>query len=579
MCLQEGKIAAAKGLLQQVLSADARDANALQFLGACHLREGDVDEAINLIQGALRINSHHSGALNNLGFCYFARENFEDAAACFERALALNPNNASIHYNLANAYLSGGALERAFPHYQAAYNLKPDHVEALRHYVYCSRFLASWTDAAARDALVKIARDGGYAGPPFIFLSLTDDPAVHLNAARSFVQRTIPVTPQLRPGVRPRGTRTRIAYVSYDFNRSAVAHLIVGLLEDHDRTRFEIFGISLGPDDNSDLRRRLEQGVDHFIDVQGRSDKDIAQVIRDLGIDIAVDLNGHTKGNRMGIFAYRPAPIQTAYLGYSSTSGAEIFDYIVADSFVISPDQQKFYTEKLWPLTGCFLPIDARREPVTDLPNRQDHGLPSQGFVFCSFSHTYKLNPELLDVWARILIQVESSVLWLVGSGAEAEKNLRREAAHRGLDPQRLVFAPKVPDISAHLSRYRLADLFLDSFPYNAGTTASDALWMGLPVLTLSGTSYVSRMAGSLLHAAGLPDLVTATVGAYEALAVSLATQPSRLNGLKGRTHLARGASRLFAADRHRREMEAAFEGMMDRYHQAQMAGGLEITE
>ena len=265
----------------------------------------------------------------------------------------------------------------------------------------------------------------------------------------------------------------------------------------------------------------------------------------------------------MGVFAHRPAPIQVAYLGYSGTSGNPDFDYAIVDPIVVPPDQQPFYSEKLWPLDGCYLPVDARRAPAAAPPSRAACGLPESAFVFCSFNNLYKINPRVFDVWARVLAKVPGSILWLAGGNPGAGENLLREAASRGLDPARLVFAPKLPNISDHLARYGLADLFLDTFPYTASTTAMDALSMGLPILTLSGKSYTARMSESILKAAGLPDLVTMSPEAYEALAVSLAMEGPRLAALKARLTRDLPASMLFDADRHRRNMEAAFDGMM----------------
>ena len=343
-----------------------------------------------------------------------------------------------------------------------------------------------------------------------------------------------------------------------------MAHLIAGLIEDHDRSKFEVYAISASPDDGSALRRRLERGVDRFIDVRSMGDDAVAVLIRELEIDIAVDLNGLTKGGRLGIFARRPAPIQATYLGFSGTTGCTFFDYVLVDPVVVPADQQPFYTETLLPFGECFLPSDAHREPVVERTTRQACGLPEKALVFCSFNSPHKITAAIFDVWMKLLREIPDSVLWLVEGSQGTTENLKREAAERGVDESRLVFAAKRPSMSDHLARYRVADLFLDTFPYNAATTASDALSMGLPVLTLSGKSYASRMAGSLLRAIGLDEMITTTVADYEALARTLATEPDRLAAVRARLDRNIRGSRLFDADRHRKSLEAAYIAMVN---------------
>src|SRR5262249_39254021 len=280
-----------------------------------------------------------------------------------------------------------------------------------------------------------------------------------------------------------RHDRIRIAYLSADFHGHATAYLTAQLFERHDRSRFEVVGVSFGPDDGSRMRARLVRAFDQFHDVRSKSDLEIANLLNELQIDIAVDLKGHTKGSRPRIFAHRPAPIQVSYLGYPGTTGAEFIDYVIADPIVLPFDQQPFYTEKIVHLPECYQVNDSQRQIAERTPTRREAGLPDQGFVFCCFNNNYKITAPVFDVWMRLLAAVEDSVLWLVRDNAAAENNLRKQAAARGIDPARLVFAEKQP-LADHLARHRLADLFLDTLPYNAHTTASDALWAGLPVLT-----------------------------------------------------------------------------------------------
>jgi protein O-GlcNAc transferase len=387
---------------------------------------------------------------------------------------------------------------------------------------------------------------------------------VQLQAARHFAQDTIRRAPKpLWNGSVWRNDRIRIAYLSGDFRRHPVGHLVVDLLERHDRARFEVIGVSFGPDDRSDLRARIASAFDRFIDVRTRSDREVAQLLLDLRVDIAVDLTGHTKGSRPAILAFRPAPIQACYLGFPGTMGVDFIDYILADATVIPADRQQFYAEKVVQLPDCYLPHDGKRTIAAHTPSRQELGLP-EGFVFCCFNNSWKITPALFDVWMRLLRAVEGSVLWLTRDSPEAESNLRREAAARGVDPARLVFAGRLPRTEDFLARQRAADLFLDTLPYNAHATASDALRVGLPVLTCRGESFSGRVAASLLEAVGLPELATHSLAEYESLALRLARDPSALRALSERLEQNRATSLLFDTDRLRRHIEAAYRTMWE---------------
>jgi len=305
--------------------------------------------------------------------------------------------------------------------------------------------------------------------------------------------------------------------------------------------------------------------VDRFVDVRGATDPAVAQLLRDLDVDIAVDLMGHTAGGRAGIFAYRGAPVQVNYLGYPGTMGAPFIDYIIADPFLVPAGSERFYSEQVVRLPDCYQPNDTKRRIGERTPTRAELGLPARGLVFCSFNNSFKINPPMFDVWMRLLREVEGSVLWLLETSGVVKGNLRREAEARGVSGERLLFAPRVA-LEEHLARHRAADLFLDTLPYNAHTTASDALWAGLPVLTCAGRSFAARVAGSLVHAVGLPELVTASLAEYEALALALARGPARLAELRGRLERNRLTAPLFDIERYRRHLEAAYETMWERH-------------
>jgi predicted O-linked N-acetylglucosamine transferase (SPINDLY family) len=370
--------------------------------------------------------------------------------------------------------------------------------------------------------------------------------------------------------------RISLGYFSADFREHPASHLLAGLFEQHDRTRFEVFGISYGHDDGSPMRRRIAAGFEHFIDVRGLGDGEIAAAARRLGVEIAVDLMGHTGGSRPGIFAHRAAPLQVNYF-CPGTSGSPWHDYIVCDPVVVPEAHRAAYSEAVVHLPGTFQANDFRRHRLGAPPSRAALGLPQEGIVLCSFNAGYKLSPETFAIWMRLLAKVEDSVLWLRAADPVAMANLRAEAAGRGVDPERLVFAGRADPMTRHLERLQQADLFLDSFPYNAQTSASDALWAGVPVLTCAGATFSSRVAASLLTAAGLPELIATSLSAYEDLALRLASDRSALAGLKAKLVASRPASALFDLDRTCRDLETAYRLMSERHRRGLPPAGFAV--
>jgi predicted O-linked N-acetylglucosamine transferase (SPINDLY family) len=363
--------------------------------------------------------------------------------------------------------------------------------------------------------------------------------------------------------------KIRIAYVSTDFREHAVSHLMAGVFECQDKSQFEVTAISIGPDDTSELRRRLRNSFDDFVDARALRDDEIAAHIRQAEIDILVDLNGFTQGARMGIFARRPAPIQVNYLGYPGTTGTDYIDYIVADRYVVPDAQRQYCSEKIVYLPDTFQANDSGRQSSERFLSRAEAGLPENAFVFCSFNNSYKITPIAFDIWMRLLRDIEGSVLWLLEGNDNVKGNLQKEAANRGVDPARLFFAPRIK-YSDYLARYRLADLFLDTFPFNAGATASDALWAGLPLVTCSGQAFASRMAGSLLQAIGMPELITGSLADYEALARKLACNSDLMTSAKATLMRNRSDYPLFNTPLFTRNVEAAYTAMYQRYQAGQ---------
>jgi predicted O-linked N-acetylglucosamine transferase (SPINDLY family) len=390
-------------------------------------------------------------------------------------------------------------------------------------------------------------------------------PVEQLEAAKSFCEHH--VLPQISLFERFKHVPVRIdkqkiviGYLSADFHNHATSYLIAELLEQHDRNRFEIIAFSYGPNDRSSLRRRMEHAV-RFVDVEKLSTLETVQAIRQLEIDILVDLKGYTKDSRAQIMAHRPAPIQVNYLGYPGSMGAPFMDYVIADAYILPRDQEINFTEKIVYLPDCYQVNDSTRKISSQQLNREEYGLPEQAFVYCSFNANYKISPDIFDVWMRSLRATPSSVLWLLASNKFAPANLCRAAAQRGVDPKRMIFAKPCEHLE-HIARHRLADLFLDTFPVNAHTTASDALWAGLPLLTISGQSFISRVAGSLLTTLDLPELITTNLAEYETKALQLQREPARLMQIRAKLEQNRNHASLFNAKRFARKLENAYRQM-----------------
>jgi protein O-GlcNAc transferase len=523
-------------------------------------------EALASYEQALAIMPRYVEALNNRGSALRDLRRLAEALASHDQALALGPGHADTLCNRGVVLRDLKRFAEALASFEQALATAPDHRYAFAGMAYAALAICDWARTAtiAGDFETHIAQ-GRSIIPPFTLLSYGSAPSLQLACARKSIESEMPAAlPPLWQHSSRHDGRLRLAYLSADFRQHPVASLIAGLIELHDRARFEIVGVSFGPDDGSDMRARLARGFDQFHDVRSQGDRDVAELLSRMQVDIAVDLTGHTQDGRLGILAHRPAPVQVSYLGYPGTTGAGFVDYVIADPTVLPLDQQPFFTERIVHLPDCYQANDSKRAIAARTPTRREAGLPDQGFVFCCFNNNYKITPPIFDIWMRLLGAVEGGVLWLLQDNGDAQANLRREAAARGIDPSRLVFATRVepPD---HLARHRLADLFLDTLPYNAHTTASDALWAGLPVLTCRGASFAGRVAASLLGAAGLPELITSDLGEYEALARRLASDPALLRGFRQRLAQNRSTCALFDTDRFRRHIESAYITMWER--------------
>lgn len=528
------------------------------------------DEAAAEYRTAIELRPDFAEAHNNLGNILQHGGDLSAAERCYRLAAQYKPKYVDAHVNLGITLASLGRREEALQSFLTALELDPNHSSALSNLFFDQRHLCDWRNFSEREnALRSLVRERQGRIGPFAFLTLSSTAEEQLDCARTWAQAvaaSVPPGIRLSPPSRRVRDKIRVGYLSADFHTHATAFLMAELFERHNRDRFEIYGYSIGPEDDSEMRKRLVKAFDRFVDLRTTPHEQAAQIIAADEVDILIDLKGYTQHARTEILAFRPAPIQVNYLGYPGTMGADFIDYLIADAHIVPPEHQAHYTEKLVYLPNCYQPNDTKREIAPRVITRADCGLPEQGFVFCSFNNSYKITPAIFDVWMRLLKAEPGSVLWLLEAGKESvRENLRREAETRGVDPNRLVFGPGLP-LAEHLARHRCADLFLDTLPVNAHTTASDALWAGLPVVTISGDTFVSRVAGSLLKAVGLPQLVTYTLEDYEALALQLARSPLELADIKRRLAENKLTMPLFDIARFTADLEAAYEGMWQRW-------------
>jgi predicted O-linked N-acetylglucosamine transferase (SPINDLY family) len=538
-----------------------------------HINRGNVlldlhrpQDALASFARALTFAPGHPNALTNKAFSLLALGRHEESLQACEQALAADPAHDNAYLIRGHALGKLNRPDEAAESYEKALALNPDHQFAFGAALMAHRAACNWERLETLlPAIEQSVRAGDAVVPPFNLLGLPIDPGIQRLCAQNFMRQHLPVDPKpfpLRGSGRP--DKIRLAYVSGDFRRHPVAYLIAELLERHDRDRFEVVGISYGVDDGSDERKRLVAACDRFHDVEARDEQETAALIHDLNVDIAVDLGGHTENARAGIFQRRPAPLQVSYLGYTGTMGVDFIDYVIADRVALPIELAPYFTENIVHLPDCFLVNDATKAISPDTPTRAAAGLPEDGFVFCCFNNSFKISAETFSTWMRLLAAVDHSVLWLSQMNGSATANLRSAASAAGIDPRRIVFAPRVPSMADHLARQRLADLFVDTAGYNAHTTSSDALWAGVPVLTCIGATFPSRVAASLLHAIGLPELVTSSLDDYEAVALDLARDPARLQSIRRRLEANRLTHPLYDTDRFRRHIEIAYATMLE---------------
>ncbi len=554
----------AEALYRQVLALSPQDVGSMEGLGLIAVFRGDEVTARRLYEEALRLEpSRHSAQINLADILHNAGEQ-DEALKWVRRALVQQPGNALAHFLVGEIQRMRGDERACVKSYQTAIDLSPElaaHIETINS----RRFnLNDWKGYERIVALlVKRIRSGQALWQPMMPMFLTDSAADQAVAARAYAAERFPASAPMVQGQRPRGKRIRIGYLTSTICDHPVAYVIAGVLERHDHDRFEVFAFSHSPPAQYPIMDRLVPSFEHLLDIGHLDDAAAAAEIARHDIDILVSLDGFTLGSRPGILAHRPAPVQVNYLGYPGSMGSPWMDYLVADRHVLPPAEVEHYDEKIAWMPHCYHAADDRAQIATP-GSRAEAGLPQEAFVFMAYNHTRKIDPGMFSRWMRILGRVKGSVLWLTGGSDEAAANLRAEAAARGISPERLVFAQRLPDRAEHLARHRLADLFIDTAPYGAHSTALDALWAGLPVMTCLGGAFPSRVCASLLIEGGLPEMVTESLADYEALAVALAQDPVRLADLRRRVETHVRASPVFDTARYTRHLEAAFQAMFD---------------
>ena len=568
-----------------------------------NIHEKNFDQAEVLLKKLLNIEPNNFIALNIFGVLCGIKKNHEDAFIYFGRAIHLKPDYNEAWYNKGNTLKELKRYDQALNHYDKAIHLKPDYAqawnnkaitlqelkrydEALNHYdkaihlkpdldftfgqiLHLKMLICDWSTF---NSSIKTCIDGVENSKkiihPFLLLGLIDDLKLHLNCSKIFANDRHNVIPILGPVIKvSKKEKIRIGYYSADFHNHATSYLIAELLEKHDKNFFEVYGFSFGPNSNDGYQQRVSKAFDKFNIVNNLTDIEVASLSRRIGIDIAIDLKGYTMDCRPNLFSYRSAPIQVNYLGYPGSTGVNYMDYIIADNIIIPTQLNNLYSEKIIYLPNSYQPNDSKRKISDKIFTRKELNIPEDCFIFCCFNNTYKILPKIFNLWIEILKKVENSVIWLLDDSMNsiASKNLKKEARARGISDQRLIFSKKIPS-DENLARLKLADLFLDTFPYNAHTTCSDALWAGVPVLTYSGESFASRVAASLLNSLGLKELVADSLDHYKAIAIQLAKNKNELFSIKEKLSIKKITSPLFNTNLFTKNLEKAYKIIYTRH-------------
>lgn len=557
IALQIGQLEQAEQLLKISISIDHADADAHSNLGVAIRRLGRAEQSLACFENALKLKPDSSDFEQNFAIAYHDLCSFELAEHHYQRAIDLNPSSTLALQSRAEVLRELGRLSEALSSLEMARSMAPQQDCLLGSILGVKTTMAAWDEHSELNAEIELALSkGDLPAPPFTLLATRDDPELQRNGAEAWVKKKVNSSGRAKIPAK-RGGKLKLGYFSADYHNHPSMHLSVEILEMHERTAFETWAFSYGPQIDDTWRKRAVDAVDHFIDVRGKSDQEIIELTREAGIDIAVDLQVFTKHQRFDLFAKGLAPIQVNFLAYPGTSGSEAHDYIVADQVLIPEDLREHYSEKVAYMPHSYQ-ANCRDRDVANVPSRAELGLPEDQFVFCCFNQIYKLTPEVFDLWCRILDQVKNSVIWIWVNHQIARDNLVREAQIRGIGADRFCFANSLP-VAEHLARLVHADLFLDTRPYNAHTSASDALRMGLPVLTRIGEAFASRVAASLLNAVSMPELITYSDEEYVAMAIELGNNPEKLEVLKAKLKGNLPTAPLFDSERYTRDLERLY--------------------
>jgi protein O-GlcNAc transferase len=563
---EQNKLEEAIEAYNKTLAIKPDYAEAYVNMGIALQKQNKLEEAIEAYNKTLAIKPDYAQSYYNMGIAFQKQNKLEEALEAYNKALSIKPDYAKAYNNIGIALKSLGKLEEAIKAYNKALAIKPDYESARVGNIFQKAHICNWDNIAKDIKLVPNLGTSKQHVSPFALLPLEDAPDRHLirskiYAKANFSQKTLP--PKVRPSHMPK--RLRVGYFSADFKEHPASYLMFKVIKCHDRSLFDVYGYSIGQPKLDKMREKISGAFDVFRDIHSLSDIEALKIINNDKIDIAVDLTGYTNFSRTSLFSFRPAPVQINYLGYPGTLGANFIDYIISDQNLIPKGFQKFYTEMPIYLPHTYWPTDDTCIISQKVQTKEDMKLPGDGFVFCCFNNNYKISPTEFDIWMRLMAKVEGSVLWLLKSNKWTENNLKKEAESRGISGDRVIFAERL-DNSEHLARHRFADLFLDTFNYNAHTTASDALWAGLPLVTKLGKGFAARVAGSLLNAVDLPELITETEEDYEALILKLATNPTKLAKIKEKLANNRLNQPLFNTELYTRHLENGYQQAYQNY-------------
>ena len=608
---ENNKIKQAKEICIKIYKKNPKHFDNLRLLNFIYFKEKNFSKALNIINEAIKVNPNFAEAHNEQGNALNELKQLNMALKSYDNAIKINPNFSDAYYNKAVILHELKNIELAIENYDNSIKINPNHIhahnnkgfalqqlkkfdESLKSYnraykinsnfnfllgkiFHTKNLMCNWESYNDfLDKLKKKISDNSAASLPFNTISLYDLPSLQKKNAETFIKKTFGNINNKIISKIPKNKKIRIGYYSADFYSHAMSLLLVRMFELHDKSKFEVIAFSFGPEKNDEISKRIKNAFDQFIKVNLKTDKEIADISKNLNIDIAIDLMGHTTNSRIGIFLERCAPIQINYLGYPGTSGAKFIDYIVADKILIPKEKQKYYSEKVIYLPNTYQVRDSTQKISNKIFKRKDFNLPEKNFVFCCFNQNYKITPDVYDIWMKLLKKIDGSVLWLIKNSDKGADNLKKEAFRRGVNPNRIIFAKRMP-VQEHLARHKLADLFIDTFPYTAHTTCSDALWAGLPVLTRIGQTFASRVGASLLSSIGLEELIANTKKEYENLAIKIATNSKILKNIKNKLEKNKINKPLFNTKLYTSNLELAYKKIYKNYYSNLAIKNIEI--